>query len=392
MKTLKTQLTAIIVLLIIITACTKDETLNTTPVCEITAPNNGQEFTQGENITISVDAEDSDGDITEVRFYIDGEEKGSAHSSPYNYTWNTSGENTGSYALKATSYDNNSSYSSDEISIKLIAGSSGEAPVANFSATPTNGTAPLNVNFTNQSENNPTSWQWNFGDGSTSSQENPSHTFNNNANYTVSLTVTNDDGSDTETKTNYIYASSGGATGVFTDPRDRQTYATIEIGSQIWFAENINYEIGDSWWYDNSSANGDVYGRLYTWDAALNACPSGWHLPTDEEWKTMEMYLGMSQSEADNTGWRGTDEGEKMKSTSSWYDNGTNSSGFNALPGGNRYSDGSFGSLGYYGHWWSSTEGLGSDALGRGLGYGGDQVGRGGYDKTSGRSVRCLKD
>ncbi len=88
---------------------------------------------------------------------------------------------------------------------------SGEIPMADFSATPTSGTAPLNVNFTDQSQNTPTSWQWNFGDGNTSSQENPSHTYYNNGSYTVSLTVVNSDGSDTETKTNYIAVSEGGS-------------------------------------------------------------------------------------------------------------------------------------------------------------------------------------
>ena len=63
-------------------------------------------------------------------------------------------------------------------------------------------------------------------------------------------------------------------------------------------------------------------GRLYLWQTALIACPTGWHLPGDEEWKTLEMYLGMSQSEADDISWRGTDEGTKLKSTSGWHQNG----------------------------------------------------------------------
>lgn len=184
-------------------------------------------------------------------------------------------------------------------------------------------------------------------------------------------------------------------TETFTDPRDGQTYNILTIGSQTWFAENLNYETPNSSWYDNSSANGDIYGRLYTWDAALTACPSGWHLPTDDEWKTLEMALGMSQSEADAPGWRGTDQGIQMKSTSGWIynGNGTNSSGFNALPGGASYSDGSFvPGLGGSGSWWSATGYSGARAWTRGLYYDDDKVSRYSSDKPVGRSVRCLKD
>jgi hypothetical protein len=92
-------------------------------------------------------------------------------------------------------------------------------------------------------------------------------------------------------------------------------YAVVTIGDQTWMAENLNYETSDSWGFFNNGSNCDVYGRLYTWDAAMSACPSGWHLPSDNEWKTLEMFLGMSQSEADDTGWRGSDEGGKLKET-----------------------------------------------------------------------------
>ena len=176
-----------------------------------------------------------------------------------------------------------------------------------------------------------------------------------------------------------------------------QSYNTVMIGDQCWMAENLNYETTNSWWYDNSSANGDIYGRLYTWDAASSACPSGWHLPTDDEWKTMEMYLGMSPSQADATGWRGTDEGGKLKETGTAHWNSpntgaTNSSGFTALPGGNRRSSGSFDNFGYYGAWWSSSEYSGSYAWYRFLSYNLDQVNRDNWNKTDGFSVRCLKD
>jgi len=378
-------------------SCNKDDkTENKSPTCEITAPNNGQEFSKGENITISAEANDSDGNISEVRFFVDGVGKSSVTSFPYNYEWNTHNESIGNHTIKCTGIDNNGGSTSDEISVAIIAG--GTAPVGNFTADITSGEAPLTVNFTDQSTNNPTSWQWDFGDGGSSAEQNPSHTYSTDGTYTVSLTVSNEYGSDTKTNTGYIYVGSGGGgpdpDGYFTDPRDGQVYAFKNIGSQTWMAENLNYETSNSWWYDNSSANGDIYGRLYTYDAALTACPSGWHVPSDEEWKTLEMALGMSQSEADDTGWRGTDEGEKMKSTSGWYNNGnnTNSSGFTALPGGSRYSNGSFQDFGGYGYWWSSTESSDAHAWDRGLHSVGGQVYRYGDSKTFGFSVRCLKN
>ncbi len=184
-----------------------------------------------------------------------------------------------------------------------------------------------------------------------------------------------------------------GNIGNFNDPRDGKSYATVEIGNQTWFAENLNYQTSNSWWYDNNTTNGDIYGRLYTWEEALTACPNGWHLPADSEWKQMEMSLGMSQNEADNTYWRGTDQGKQMKSTSGWHDegNGTNNSGFNALPGGVCGNNGHFFLLEEETYFWSSTED-GSSAWRRNLYYGNDKVYRSSHPLENGFSVRCLKD
>lgn len=114
---------------------------------------------------------------------------------------------------------------------------------------------------------------------------------------------------------------------------DGNTYKTIQIGNQRWMAENLKvtrYRNGTAiptvtsntdWFnlttgaycnYDNSTSDAAIYGRLYNWYAvndSRNIAPTGWHVPSDEEWKTLEKYLGMSQSEADDTGWRGTNEG-----------------------------------------------------------------------------------
>jgi len=177
----------------------------------------------------------------------------------------------------------------------------------------------------------------------------------------------------------------------FTDSRDGQTYKTIEIGTQTWFAENLNYETINSWWYNNSSTNGDTYGRLYTWDDALTACPSGWHLPSDSEWKQLEMYLGMSQIEADGINERGTDEGSKLKSTSGWdSNNGTDAVGFSALPGGYFYEN--FNGLHYVGCFWQATTYSSTNAWYRAVNSASNTVHRYNSPKAAGYSIRCLKD
>lgn len=125
----------------------------------------------------------------------------------------------------------------------------------------------------------------------------------------------------------------GSSTDSFTDPRDGQTYRTVKIGNQVWMAENLNYRTDDSYCYDDEPANCRKYGRLYTWKAALNACPSGWHLPSYEEFETLFAAVGG----------KGV-AGKALKSTSGWYnnDNGTDVYGFSALPAGVRDTNGDF--------------------------------------------------
>ena len=201
-----------------------------------------------------------------------------------------------------------------------------------------------------------------------------------NTTYYVAAYATNEEG------TAYGQTESFLATNDLTDPRDGQTYETVIIGSQTWMAENLNYETSNSWWYNNNSANGDVYGRLYTYDAALTACPDGWHLPSDAEWTVLTDYLG-GESVA----------GGKMKEagTAHWDSpntGATNTSGFTAPPGGIRYSNGSFNYLGIGGFWSSSTEHSGTYAWYRSLYFDYGQVSRFYYYKAYGYSVRCLKN
>jgi len=177
-----------------------------------------------------------------------------------------------------------------------------------------------------------------------------------------------------------------------------QVYNTVLISNQCWLAENLNYEAGNSWCYDNDPSNCNTYGRLYDWETALGVCPDGWHLPGDDEWKilegTVDSQYPVGDPEWDGQGYRGFDAGKNLKSTSGWNNNGngTDLYGFGALPGGVRSSSGSFDYLGFYGYWWSSSERSGSGAWLRRLSYDNDGSRRYYYYKTYGRSVRCLKD
>ncbi len=207
-------------------------------------------------------------------------------------------------------------------------------------------------------------------------------------------------------------------TGTFTDPRDNKVYKTVKIGTQVWMAENLAYlpavsseiewsetsptynvygypgiSISDAKTTDNFA----TYGVLYNWPAAVTACPDGWYLPSDEDWKTLEKYLGMNESHANSVGFRSSGYVPfKLEETDSVHwsvkvDEVTNSSGFTALPGGSRDKDGSFGLQRLIALFWTSTEINASNAVRRVLLLGTDGIGRGDFSKSPGYSVRCLK-
>jgi len=190
-------------------------------------------------------------------------------------------------------------------------------------------------------------------------------------------------------------------TGTLTDLRDGQTYKIVTIGSQIWMAENLNFQTSSSWCYGDSTINCVAYGRLYTWEAALTACPDKWHLPSDEEWKILEQYLGMTQEESNIFLYRGEGIGDKLKSESGWeYNNYEdykyNTVGFNALPAGFRlFTDGSFVEKGKSGRWWSSTtevwEGA-TYAFRRCIYSDKNGIDRDAATRSLGFSVRCIKN
>ena len=209
-------------------------------------------------------------------------------------------------------------------------------------------------------------------------------------------------------------------TGTLTDV-DGNNYITVKIGTQWWMAENLkvtryrngvsipNVTSAATWStrttgaycdYDNNSSNVTIYGRLYNLYAIHDdriLAPAGWHVPTDNEWKTLEKYLGMSQAQADGTTWRGTNEGGKIKETgtlhwSSPNTGATNESGFTAIAGGYRAVDGVFCYLKDYAIFWTSTSYSAGKAWERTLHCGYSSISRVTNSKVYGFSVRCVKN
>lgn len=175
----------------------------------------------------------------------------------------------------------------------------------------------------------------------------------------------------------------------FTDPRDMQEYYIVEIGSQTWFAQDLKYNTNDTGCIENYGVAGDYLGIVYNWYSASTACPTGWHLPTDNEWKTLEKYIGMSDIEVGKTGWRGSGEGDELKSKCGWFfnDGGNDSYRFTAMP-----NDKGFSGYGDSNGWWSNTEGAYNFVFVRRLSSGSDKIDRMILRKEYKYSVRCVKD
>jgi len=189
------------------------------------------------------------------------------------------------------------------------------------------------------------------------------------------------------------------------DKRDGKIYKTVQIGEQIWMAENLNYDAKSSVCYDNKPENCEKYGRLYNWETAMKSCPKGWHLPSNKEWVTLVGFAGGYISGYSFAG-------EKLKSKSGWNNgkrksgDGTDEYGFSALPGGsgngtdeNRFllggnyrADGSFANAGNCGFWWSSSEDYRGIAYSRGMFSSNDGAYKNSNYKARLLSVRCIKD
>ncbi len=192
---------------------------------------------------------------------------------------------------------------------------------------------------------------------------------------------------------------------------DGNEYPVVQIGNQLWMAENLRVtQLNDgtpipnvpdadtwattssealSWLHNNESQYKSTYGGLYNWYALENGnlCPSGWHLPSNNEWVALENFIGEGEySTAD-----------ALKSTSGWTNNGNQYNGldiygFNALPAGARFSTGSFLATGFTTFWWTIDLDQQANRILRVFSGGGGQLAYSGDNSNGGFSVRCVKD
>jgi uncharacterized protein (TIGR02145 family) len=163
--------------------------------------------------------------------------------------------------------------------------------------------------------------------------------------------------------------------GSFTDERDGKKYRTVKIGEQVWMAEDLKYATGCSKYYDNNSANCQEYERVYDWETAMKVCPSGWHLPSDEEWQELVDFAGGDKV-----------AGQKLKAKSLL--DGTDDYGFSALT----YYKGITDCFGNRENWWTATENNASSAYLRFIFQSYAEVNRKSYDKGDLNLVRCVRD
>lgn len=165
--------------------------------------------------------------------------------------------------------------------------------------------------------------------------------------------------------------------GEFTDPRNHRTYNTVKIGNQVWFSENLNYNMDGSYCFDDDSENCDTFGRLYTWDAAMKACPEGWRLPSDEDFNTLRDFAG------------GPDAGLQLKPTL-WFGNDTYN--FSVIYTGYRNIHSQYVDLGKYAFYWTSTENKYNKNIAGNIRFEKKSfMGTFDDEKTNGFYVRCIK-
>ncbi len=384
----RSWLIIVVVIISMLVAC-DNPVDNKVPTISFSAPANNSSFVQGEIITFSVEVDDPEEDMKEVRFYADNVGLGSDQSWPYSFDWETGTLDVGEYTIKAEAIDNGGAKSDTEITIMIETRS---PPVASFTVDPMAGTTETVFNFDasgssdteDASDDLQMRWDWeNDGTWDTdySTTQIATHQYGTAGIFMINLEVM-DSHNLTASHTETIIVENSIVYGSVTD-FDGNEYLTVVIGDQEWMMENLkvtHYRDGTAithvtdataWAaltseayciYNNNASNEvDMYGALYNWYAVngdidgsgtkdKEIAPIGWHVPSHTEWLGLVAFLGGNAV-----------AGGKMKEagTSHWFDpntGATNESGLTALPGGTRIASGNYSGINSDGYFWSSTE------------------------------------
>jgi uncharacterized protein (TIGR02145 family) len=405
-------LIGIILATVVLSNCSKDKTnpSNGKVQCIITQPKDNDTIRGDTSVLIVAEADCADGIIAEVRFFVDGIGIGSSAKFPYKYEWHTDNEKSGLHTIKAEAKRNDGASGTDEKKILLIRGVT--IAVAGNDTTTNDGSTSLTL-FANEPEFDFETGKWTIVSGTGGSFADPTKantvfTGDLNITYLLRWTISNKYYSSSDEQKVLFKKIEYGTT--ITD-YDGNTYKTVIIGNQTWMAENLKVTHQpngtpiplvtemDEWmnlgynntdkaycYYANSNANNDIYGALYTYAAAKDICPTGWHLPSDAEWTELKDFIF-------NDGNSGQ-EGAALKSMTGWYNDGSGTDiyGFSALPGGRRDLKGTFEGLEKLGMWWSVTEYNSAGAYYWWLSYFDPVLLHSDYVKSYGFSVRCVKD
>ena len=170
----------------------------------------------------------------------------------------------------------------------------------------------------------------------------------------------------------------------FIDERDGEKYPTIMIGGSEWMARNFNHRVTGSWTYDHNPQYGEEHGRLYTWKAAQKACPKGWHLPSDDEWKALEKTLKIPESQLDEIGYRTPDDGAAYEEFLDAFKL--------VMSGCRKHETGDFLGLGSFAFFWTSTAHKKLYAWKRAFDIEEPGIGRHTFNRKNGASVRYVKN
>lgn len=439
MKRTKLLFVLLVVSLLVIFSCSEDSTSSDTepPTVIITYPPNNSEFTQGSDITITTDVTDNKG-IKEVRFYINGEFVYLDEEEPYKYEWETGITRDTGHTIYAKAYDTSDNSSTSEVITVTLTEPIGNPPNPPSNPNPDNNANSVSVNTylswtcTDPDPQDSLTYDVYFGISSDPPLVNSGQSENVYDPGSLNVETTyywqikvNDGNSNTITGDIWQFITHYGGAGTVTDI-DGNVYQTFIIGDQEWMTENLkvtHYRNGDAipnvtdnvqWanlqtgaycFYDNDTNNCDTYGALYNWyavneDNTRGLAPEGWHVAEDIEIMELEMYLGMSQSQANITLWRGSNEGSKLAGGYNSWNNGAlrndpefDSSGFSFLSEGYRdRNDGNFYNMGSYGYFWSANEYDTNFAWYRLFFCNFTEVNRNNFDKQNGIAVRCVRN